>query len=386
MKILVVTHFYSTHAGGIELVAGTLAAQLARSHDVTWAASDCDPLPGDDAGIRFLPMRSLNAIERITGLPFPLWGPGSLIRLWRGCARADVVHLHDLVYFGNWAAFAFARLRGRPILVTQHAGLIRYPSAVLRAALGMMHRTIVSVLMRRATRVVFVSSIVREYFGGFVRFDRVPELVANGVNTDLYSPPEAGGRARARAELGFDSVQPIVAFVGRFIETKGLPTIERLARMLPDVTWLLAGWGPIDPAAWNASNVRVFTGLRGPTLVPLYRAADVLVLPSLGEGLPLVVQEALACGTRAIVDSETARAIGAPAGMVVAGPLGGPETADVWAGVVRGCIADRETWEGRRGEIAEFARARWSWPSTAARYSALFDAIVTAGGASSRAR
>ena len=41
-------------------------------------------------------------------------------------------------------------------------------------------------------------------------------------------------------------------------------------------------------------------------LPPLYQAADLLVLPSVGEGFPLVVQEAMACGTPALVGDETA--------------------------------------------------------------------------------
>src|SRR4051794_4952066 len=114
MTILVVTHYYSTHAGGIEIVAGSLAAQLGSSHDIVWVASDCDPAPALTARVRLLPMRTINVVERLTGLPFPLWGPQSLVHLWRAVGLADVLHMHDIAYFGNWAAFVFARLRGVP--------------------------------------------------------------------------------------------------------------------------------------------------------------------------------------------------------------------------------------------------------------------------------
>ena len=274
MKILVVTHYYSTHAGGIEIVAGALAEHLASTHEVAWAASDCDALPEISPSVRLLPMRSLNVIERLTGLPFPLWGPGSLVRLWRAIGSADVLHLHDIAYFGNWAAFVFARLRGRPTLITQHAGLIRYRTPLLRGMLRTLHRTVGRALLTRATAVVFISPVVRTYFRQFVSFGREPEIIWNGVNTDIYSPPTPPERAHARTQFGLAPSQAVVLFVGRFVETKGLSTIERLAQRLPDVTWALAGWGPIDPRAWNAANVLVFSSLRGPTLVPLYRAAD----------------------------------------------------------------------------------------------------------------
>lgn len=374
MKILVVTHYYSTHAGGIEIVAGALAVELAAMHQTAWAASDCDPLPTLPAPVRLLPMRSFNGIERITGLPFPLWGVGSLVRLWREVAEADVIHVHDVVYPGNWAAFLFARLQRRAVVITQHAGLIRYRSALFAFLLRALHRSVGRLLLRGAARVVFISPVVREYFETFVRFVRPSEIIYNGVDSDLYAPGTPAERAEARGQFGFDPAAPIALFVGRFIEAKGLPLIEQLALRCPDVTWALAGWGPIDPRSWKAPNVRVFSGLRGATLVPLYRAADLLLLPSLGEGLPLVVQEALACGTPALVDSETARAIGAPADTVLGCPTDGSDAIDLWASAVRRMLADPSAPD--RDKRARFAGERWTWNAAAERYSQLFRQVT----------
>jgi glycosyltransferase involved in cell wall biosynthesis len=378
MNILVVTHYYSTHAGGIEIVAGRLVSELAASHDLAWAASDCDAAPALPSGVRLLAMRSFNGVEKVTGLPFPLWGIGSLVRLWRAVGAADVVHMHDVVYAGNWAAFVFARLRRRPIVLTQHAGLIQYRSAVLALMLRTMHRTVGRLLLRGANQVVFVSPVVREYYQGFVHFTRPPEIVYNGVDGDLYTAGTAADRAQARVQFGFDPSQPVVLFVGRFVEAKGLPLVERLARGLPAVTFALAGWGPIDPRTWKLSNVHVFSGLRGATLVPLYRAADLLVLPSLGEGLPLVVQEALACGTPALVDPETARAVGAPADAVRGCPTMGADAVETWTAAVRGWLGEPTSGGDSRDARARLARDRWSWSAAAARYSEIFRGVSAA--------
>ena len=113
---------------------------------------------------------------------------------------------------------------------------------------------------------------------------------------------------RGPASLGLPVDRPVALFVGRFVEKKGLHLIERLARRRPDLTFALAGWGPIDPTGWRLPNVHVLSDLQGETLVPLYQSSDVFVLPSVGEGWPLVLQEALACGLPVICGQETAAA------------------------------------------------------------------------------
>jgi glycosyltransferase involved in cell wall biosynthesis len=68
--------------------------------------------------------------------------------------------------------------------------------------------------------------------------------------------------------------------------------VRRMARQRPDIQWAFAGWGHLDPQVWGLPNVVVFRDLSGADLVPLYQASDVFVLPSKGEGFPLVIQEA----------------------------------------------------------------------------------------------
>lgn len=160
------------------------------------------------------------------------------------------------------------------------------------------------------------------------------------------------------------------------MEKKGLRILEELARRLPDVSWLFAGWGPLDPGRRNAPNVHVFDDRRGAGLVPLYQAADLLVLPSVGEGLPLVVQEARSCGTPALVGLDTAAAVDGPPRVIFACAVGGAGTADAWEASVRRILTTAGERSDLQSRVAAFARARWSWTACAAAYSELVEELV----------
>jgi glycosyltransferase involved in cell wall biosynthesis len=137
---------------------------------------------------------------------------------------------------------------------------------------------------------------------------------------------------------------------------------------LPNCDFVFAGWGPIDPAKWALPNVRVAGSLAPDRLAELFRAADLLVLPSVGEGFPLVVQEAMACGTPAIISLETAAGFpGASDWAIAVDP-----TAEAVAAAVRAALADRERVGRRRAEVAAVARAEWDWDRCAAAYTEMF--------------
>src|SRR5262245_28313174 len=120
MRVTLVTHYYPAHRGGVERIAGQLAARLARDGvaEVEWHASDCDPPPPPLPGLTCVPASSANFAERHLGFPYPVWSPAALARLARACRDADVVHIHDCLYLPCLAASAAARRAGKPLLVT----------------------------------------------------------------------------------------------------------------------------------------------------------------------------------------------------------------------------------------------------------------------------
>jgi len=198
-----------------------------------------------------------------------------------------------------------------------------------------------------------------------VRFRQPADLVQNGVDTASFYPA-------SRRE----SAKPRLLFVGRFVEKKGLPILRELAGRLPQAQWHFAGWGALDPARWGLPNVSVTYSANTEQLRALYQAADLLVLPSVGEGFPLSVQESMACGTPALVGEDTADGAPEARELLLRERVGGTDTAERWAGRIAGLLANAGTLEALRPRVAAFAREHWSWQRCTARYAELLRACV----------
>lgn len=367
IRLTLVTHYFPRHGGGVERVALEIASRLARagSADITWHASATDPAPPDEPGLRCVPVPACNIVERRLGLPSPLWSPAALARLVRAVRASEVVHLHDFLYLPNLVAWAAARCVRRPVIVTQHVGPIPYRNPVLRLILGAANRLLGRLVLGSAAQTFFVSAAVLDYFRGFVRFRSPPLALANGVDTKLFAFADEARRQAVRAALGVARDQPLLLFVGRFVEKKGLPMLRSIAARLPGARWIFVGWGALDPSAWGLRNVTVRSGLGREELVPLYQAADLLVLPSFGEGFPLVVQEAMACGTPALVAAETAAGCPEAAGLLPHESLDGADALARWIARIEALFAAPP----ERRRIADFARDTWSWERCAQGYA-----------------
>jgi glycosyltransferase involved in cell wall biosynthesis len=379
-RLLIVSHFFSTHRGGVEIVAGELAAELAAHHafDVTWIASDVDELPRNDAlAVRYVPVPAWNITEARLGIPFPFWGPSAMITLWRAVAASDVVHIHDSLYMGSVLAFLIAKLRRIPLVVTQHTGVNN--DSLLRIALPILNRSIGRLVVSRAERAVFISRAVESYFGSFCKYKNAPRYIANGVDGAIFREVDANARRELRSALGVAGEQLVFIFVGRFVEKKGLPVLRDLVRAFPEVLWIFAGHGAIDPERWQLRNLRVIRGARGASLASLYAAADLLLLPSKGEGFPLVVQESMACGTPVMVGEDTAAGCPEARATMFVEKVGAGDTAARWIRRLAELRDQAERLSERRTAVAAFARQHWSWRTTGAAYGELLNSILAAG-------
>ena len=194
------------------------------------------------------------------------------------------------------------------------------------------------------------------------------DVVHPGVDLAAFTP---GDRQAARAALGLAADLPIVAFVGRIQPLKAPDVLLRAAARLPDVHVLIAGGpsgngmatpdGLVDLAAELGITHRV-TFLPPQTrdgLVRVYRAADMVAVPSYSESFGLVAVEAQACGTPVVAAAVGGLPVAVRDG--VSGALVDGHDTDDWAKAIADLFARGPAT--MRAAALEHA-AQFSWAHT----------------------
>jgi glycosyltransferase involved in cell wall biosynthesis len=211
------------------------------------------------------------------------------------------VLLANWVYPDGWAGVQAASALGLPVVV-QALG-----SDLMIAAQDPARLPLIKHVLARADAVMTVSRPLAQEARRLGAAGEKVVVVPNGVNQRLFRPADKG---EARRRLGVPQSGPLALFVGNLVPVKGIETALKALATLPHVTMLIVGQGPLEPKLrlmaqdLGAGEQVIWAGPQDHEHVPGFMAAcDVLLLPSLSEGEPNVVLEALACG-RPVVASD----------------------------------------------------------------------------------
>lgn len=298
-------------------------------------------------------------------LRFPLTGIALFAALWRERSRIDVVHAHNLSWFGALAV-VIARALGKPVLA-------KLPTATEWAFREGSPRFLI---FNRCDAIALLSQDSVEDF----RRHGFPEerifKITNGVSTQLFSPPSGGVRP---ADGALE-----VLYVGRLDPEKGLldllavwPRVLQQAQRPLRLT--ICGEGPQQAALRTAvreAGLEASVVLRGRVSnVPgALRSAHVFVLPSYVEGNSNAVLEAMAAGLPIL----STRAGGTP---LLVGPEGAPwlveprDRAGLEARLVR-LLSDAPLRERVGRAMLDRIRAHMTIEAVAERYCRVYDALA----------
>jgi glycosyltransferase involved in cell wall biosynthesis len=300
MHVLLVAHHAWPHVGGVEtLLDLEVRALLSAGHRVTLLTSDggTGPLPVYMPNVVQVRITSWHLLERLAGIPYPLFSPQLVPILWREIGRADVVHAHGALFQSSALALLLARLRRVPSVLTDHGGIQQFSTrwATWLARVGF--ETLGRLSACLANRAIAYNTRIQDLLAR-LRGRADVQFLANPVSP-IFAPPTPAERVQARQALGWDD-RPKVLFVGRLIAAKGIHTLCAAA----DPRYDLVFCGPGDPGQLGP-GVQYLPPRPQLAVRQLYHAADVLALPAqVREGFPLVVQEALACGLPVVLGDD----------------------------------------------------------------------------------
>jgi glycosyltransferase involved in cell wall biosynthesis len=316
----------------------------------------------DDGGLPVIWRRSRAA--RLAVLPFVLTHSLAIMRYASDC---DLIH-------ANWTLSAICAWLGqplhhRPIVVTVQGSDILQATRIPGVA------ALTSVALNRAERVLALSSsLAKATAAAGVSTSKV-EIVPNGVDIDLFHPPDCQAAHRR---------EPLLLFVGALIERKAtkylIQAMPSILARVPTCRLTIVGEGPEQSALTALVNGlalgdRVaFTGpLPQAQVSERMREASLFVLPSLEEGLGVVLLEALASGTPCVASEvDGIPDIVSPS----VGLLVPPADPDALGSAILELLQD----EDRRRIMAQAARQlavdQYSWSTIGARIVGVYQDVL----------
>jgi D-inositol-3-phosphate glycosyltransferase len=198
------------------------------------------------------------------------------------------------------------------------------------------------------------------------------DVVHPGVDLDVFRP---GDRRAARATLGLPLDERVVAFVGRIQPLKAPDIVLRAAAKLPRVRIVVAG-GPSGSGLASpdglvrladqlgiADRVTFLPPQSRADLATLFRAADLVAVPSYSESFGLVAVEAQACGTPVAAAAVGGLPVAVRDG--ITGTLVSGHDVDQWAGALDRLLELSTGPQARAISRAAAAHAaNFSWENT----------------------
>ncbi|MBD3387397.1 MAG: glycosyltransferase [Candidatus Altiarchaeales archaeon] len=253
---------------------------------------------------QYMPLKSWHSVAYDRGLQYnvktlsgmlqmPFFLLSYLISAFKHSRKCDILHAHWLL--SGFLAVLVKKARRRPVVLTlQGFDINTLPESGFMASIG-------SWVLNGCDAVIAVNTRMMDRLEKLGVDGSKVHFIPNGVDPELFC--HAGREAHGRR----------IITAGVLVDKKGhkylIEALKKVKESYPDVELTVVGDGPLRGElegqalrAGVADNVR-FLGFRDVRELPsLFASSDVFVLPSLSEGMPLVLLEAMSVG-RAVVAS-----------------------------------------------------------------------------------
>ena len=297
MRILVLNHEFPPIGGGGGRAAESICQALAkRGHAIKVLTSHFNDLSREEQRdgfdiiriptLRTQPFRA-SFLSMVVYVLSGFWAGLRLVRLF----RPDVIHAHFAVPAGA-LAWMLSRLTRVPYVLTAHLGDV--PGGVPEKT-GNWFRWIFPTtrwIWRDASARVAVSEYTRSL--ALKHYNEEVLVIPNGIDVD----DENQSSIRVNNP-------PVIIFAGRFMEQKSPLQIIETLNEIKDLPWkcVMIGDGPLMPDVKKSMEELglgdrfILTGWITPDeVMKQFEQSDILFMPSLSEGLPVVGVQALSKG------------------------------------------------------------------------------------------
>jgi glycosyltransferase involved in cell wall biosynthesis len=320
---------------------------------------------------------------RTLGMKRSLPNPLLVMRFARWIRESKPHVIHTWMYHANLVGALAARLAGHVPMVwgIHHSALD--PRVDKRRTI-LVNRACASLSRRIHVRIVCCSEQSRSIHEKLGYAAEKLEVIPNGFDMEQMKP-DPGARRSICEELGIPADAPLIGIAARFHPQKDhrnfIQAAARLHKQIPETHFLLCGdaitWQTSQLAEWiEAAGIRDCCHLLGlrQDVCRLFAGMDIATTASrCGEAFPLVIGEAMACGTTCVVtDVGDSALIVGETGKVVA--PGEPEAlAEAWRGLIEaGPEVRRRLGMAARRRVQQY----FGLPAVVERYQAIYTQLA----------
>lgn len=357
MKIIQVVPYYPPYIGGVQNVARDLSEELARINNEVEVLTS-------DIGCKTKKLKSSKKlkIHYLKG-----WNIGhtavipSLLFNLLTISKDSIVHLHVAQAFVPEVVYIASKIKKFKYIAHYHTDV--EPTGKLGFLLPLYKKIILRKILASASRIVVLSKnyeiIVNKKYLLFKNIVVIP----NGVSERF-----------SFNKIDFEHKQTNLLYVGRLSSEKNIPKLINSVSMLnSNVIFNIVGDGEqkinIENyiTQYNYKNIILHGKKIGQELLDFYKRADIFLLASDYEGLPLVLLEAMASGTPIIAsDVKGIQELVNKDGVLV-----NPPTAENFAEAIKHLIKDKK----RRLALSLSGREKakgYSWNSIVNKFESLY--------------
>jgi glycosyltransferase involved in cell wall biosynthesis len=338
-----------------------LVRGLARRHEVVLVTSGWNGARGrsGEDGLIVHRTGALHATEDL-GIPYPVpFGPG--LRAGLDALRsADVLHVHGALYAQSALGAWLSACGNKPLILTEHVGFVHYRRALVNQVQRLAWASIGDRVVRSADVVTTYNTRVEQWLRA--RFPRARvQYVGNGVDVAAFRPREPAARNPLRREFALPEDKVLVLYAARASEKKNLDAVLQIPR--DDFHLVVCGWNR-GLQLRGVTDLGILPHSRMPDL---FGCVDLMVHASVGEGLPLAVQEGISSGVPLVLlwDEGYSGWIGRDA-------VAACQTLDELAKTVLQLAASGESRRSLGRRARAWAEARWDWEATVDAYEQLY--------------